>query len=257
MTLTMYDSIDVSQIPANPQAAAGYVDGAWPTFPELQRLFPSAHLLSIAVFASDDAECLDVETGDASIPQIYGWFTRQQARKVWRPCVYSSADNMDQIIATMTANGFARASYRLWSAHYGAGEHICGPSTCGLVSIDCDGTQWTDTALGRNLDQSVLLDDFFSGSPPPPPPSNWTEALIANLPTLQLTNPYTTDKPGWRFVSRLQALCTALGVPTTIDGVLGPATANSIRAIQRQFQITEDGICGRQTWSSLVAGQPG
>jgi peptidoglycan hydrolase-like protein with peptidoglycan-binding domain len=164
---------------------------------------------------------------------------------------------MNQILATMTANGFARASYRLWSAHYGAGEHICGPSSCGLVSMDCDGTQWTNAALGRNLDQSLLVAGFFGASPPPPPPpGNWTEAMIANLPALQLTNPYTTDRPGWRFVSRLQALCTALGVPTTIDGVLGPTTADSIGAIQRQFRITEDKICGRQTWSCLVAGAP-
>jgi predicted Zn-ribbon and HTH transcriptional regulator len=38
--------------------------------------------------------------------------------------------NIDRLMLTMNANGFERSQYRLWSAHYGAGEHICGPATC-------------------------------------------------------------------------------------------------------------------------------
>ena len=167
--ITMFDDVNVSLLPKGAPAYAGYVDGRFQTFPVLQRMFPKAILLSIAVFPQDDAECLDVENGDATIADIFGWFKRQQARKAWRPVVYSSVVNMDHIAATMTANGFHRSSYRLWSAHYGAGPHICGPSSCGLCREPCDGTQWTSSARGENLDQSLLLDSFFPAPPLPVP----------------------------------------------------------------------------------------
>lgn len=69
------------------------------------------------------------------------------------------------ILPVLDQAKIARADVRLWSAHYGFGEHICGPSSCGLVPIEMDGTQWTNTALGRNLDQSSLLENFFTTSP--------------------------------------------------------------------------------------------
>lgn len=159
--LTMFDSIDVSQLPAGSgYAYAGYVDGHWPTYSAVKAKFPNAHVLSITVFGNN-ASCADVEAGDMTNASVYDWFKRQVANKVFRPVVYTSVSNMNPMVATMTANGFARSSYRLWSAHYGAGMHICGPATCRLTSTACDGTQWTDNALGRNLDQSVLNDNFF------------------------------------------------------------------------------------------------
>jgi hypothetical protein len=210
MSLVMYDSIHPDTLPGGAAAYAGYVDGMWQTFPVLQQRFRGAHLLSIAVFASGDADCLDVETGDAAIGDIFGWFKRQQARGTWRPAVYSSAVNMDHVVATMTANGFARGSYRLWSAHYAAGMHVCGPATCRLTGTPCDGTQWTSAAFGRSLDESVLNDNFFAVQPPvpapkppptpaPPPPApvppseeeNMIE-LDTNVPAHPLLIPYGT-----------------------------------------------------------------
>jgi hypothetical protein len=160
-TLTMFDSIELDQFPADPVAVAGYVGGTWPTFPALAGRFPHAHLLSVAVNSGEDAEVLDVENGDATIEDAPGWVRRQMARKVWRPGLYAQASNMGGLWRTVQAAGIARASVRLWSAHY-EGEHICGPDGCAYPGIPaCDGTQWTKTALGRNLDQSALLPGFF------------------------------------------------------------------------------------------------
>lgn len=253
--ITMFDAVDLANMPAGEQAYAGYTGGNWPTFPQLQRMFPGAWLLSIAISAAEDADALDVETGDATIGDIPGWFRRQEARGRWRPVIYHSVSGTDQVAAVMTGNGFPRSSYRLWSAHYQAGEHICGPATCRLTAVACDGTQWTDTALGRSLDQSTLLDGFFAGHtlPPPPPAADWTARMIANLPELAEG---AADTPNHRYVARLQGLCCALGHPVPIDGAFGPLTRAAVEAVQGDFNISADGVAGPATWGCLVAGAP-
>lgn len=166
--LVMFDSISVSQIPSDALYVAGYLNGRWPTYPALKRAFPHAHLLSIAVGAAIDADCLDVETGDATVSQAPNWVKRQIARGVYRPVVYANASTMPVLLAALEAAGIKRKAVRLWSAHYGAGQHICGPGTCDYPGIPaCDGTQWTDNALGLDLDESLLLDDFFAPRPAP------------------------------------------------------------------------------------------
>ena len=161
--LVMYDSITINQIPKTAQYVAGYVNGLWPTYPSLQKAFPHARLLSIAVNATANADCLDVETGDASIADVYDWLNRQFKLGSKKPVIYIQASNVDKLMLTMNANGFKRSEYRLWSAHYSRGDHLCGPNTCTETRTSVDGTQWSDNALGRNLDQSTLLSNFFTG----------------------------------------------------------------------------------------------
>lgn len=170
MSTVMYDAIYVSALPLGQPAYAGYVGGFWPTFPTLQAKFPNARLLSIAVTAGEDAECLDVEKGDATIDQAPAWFRRQVPRGVQRPVVYTSVSNVDALVALMAANGIPRAAYRIWSAHY-ATEHVCGPASCKDTTATCDGTQWTSRALGRSLDQSLMSDSFFTVPTPAPAPT--------------------------------------------------------------------------------------
>jgi hypothetical protein len=68
MGIQMFDSVDVATVPNNPQAVAGYVGGHWPTYNSLVQKFPKSHHLSIAVNSGEDAECLDIENGDATAP---------------------------------------------------------------------------------------------------------------------------------------------------------------------------------------------
>ena len=164
--LTMFDAVEVAQIPNGPVAVAGYVDGVWQTAAELADRFPNAHLLSIATSPAHDADCLDVESGDATPADVPGWYERQRGRGVERPCIYANASTMQASIVPLVRSGaIARPLVRLWSAHW-AGEHICGPASCGALSIDADGCQWTDRAWGRDLDESLLVADFF-GTPKP------------------------------------------------------------------------------------------
>lgn len=160
--LVMFDSVDLDQVPADAPAVAGYTSGSWPTYADLATRFPAAKRLSIAVSASDDAQCLDIEAGDASPSQAPDWVKRQHSRGVRRPVVYCSVSSMDEVWGLLRGAGIKRNQVRLWSAHYGRGKHLCGPKTCGEVrSITADATQWCDDALGRNLDESVLRPMFF------------------------------------------------------------------------------------------------
>jgi peptidoglycan hydrolase-like protein with peptidoglycan-binding domain len=123
--------------------------------------------------------------------------------------------------------GIARSEVRLVSAHYDAGEHICGPSTCKLISVAMDGTQWTDKANGvggTQIDASVLQDEFLVAPPTVPA---WQEEMVKALPVVK-----QGDKS--QYVRNVQGLLCAHGHTVTIGGNFGPLTESALRAWQTQ-----------------------
>lgn len=149
MTLRMADG-PVANLPEGMDAYAGYVDdsGIGVTYPEVAARFPHAELLSISTHRNP-AECADVESG---------------AMRSWRGYIvgYCSVGvARDQVAATTRP-------VKLWTAHYGAGQHICGPRSCGCIPWTADGTQWIDHG---GWDESLLTDSFFDwrGHRPAPP----------------------------------------------------------------------------------------
>lgn len=91
MTRTMYDSVRVDGIPKNAKMVAGYVDGLYANVGNMQRLFPNAVVVRIAVSArTNDGHVLDVETGDATPHEAVGWVKmRRLAGAI--PSVYCNA----------------------------------------------------------------------------------------------------------------------------------------------------------------------
>jgi len=270
--ITMFDDITVSTLPSgHDYAYAGYTGGHWPTFPELQQRFPGHRLFSVAVWRGDDGECLDIEKGDAEIEDAPGWYERQVARGVWRPGLYTSAGNLRALEREMARHHIERRAYRLWSAHYTRRPHLCGPRSCGFGLSEADGTQFTSQALGLNLDQSLLLPDFFDGrpapvTPPAPKPApvpahSWQEAMMHALPTLKQGD---VDKPGQTpWVRLMQGAIAAHGHAHKIeaaaslvpDGDFGIHTANALLSIQSFFGLKGDRVCGPATWPALVTGE--
>jgi hypothetical protein len=185
----MFDGITNSEFPPNPEAVAGYIDGErgdQPNAASLAQQFPHAHHLSIALDPAHDADCLDIEDGAADPESAAAWFLRQKARGVARPCLYAAVSEMEALVwPAMVAAGIDRQAVRLWSAHIEAGQHICGPKSCGELSTDADGTQWSFSAVidgePRNLDQSLLLPDFFGAPVPPKPPADWVFGEVRSL----------------------------------------------------------------------------
>lgn len=150
--VTMFDSISVSEIPKNAEAVAGYVGGYWPTFEELVKRFPRAHKLSIAVNSHEDADCLDVEKGDATPQDVPGWYMRQRLKGKKLPCFYASLSVMPEVVKELHDHGINRNAVRLWVAHWTNEPHI---------PVGYDACQWTDQALNRNLDASLCFVKFF------------------------------------------------------------------------------------------------
>lgn len=158
---SMFDTIEVGTVPTNPDAVAGYVGGHWPDYGQLVRRFPHAHHLSIAVDATENAHCLDIERGDATPEEAPAWTRRQHARGLHRPVLYTSVSDAEHLTSVMQSHGIPRDQYKLWTAHYDYHPHLCGPH-CGYgFTGRADATQYTDRALGRNLDESLCATGFF------------------------------------------------------------------------------------------------
>ena len=243
MTTSMPDSIFPVNLPGGYPAYLGYTDGFWPTMSDLERLFPHAHLLSLTVRGGPAIGC-DVESGDLSPAQGCTWARDQIRAGADRPVIYASASVMrDAVIPALASLSVPRASVRLLSAHYGTGEHICGPLVKGCGYPSADGTQWTDTFPGLNsaqVDMSVLLDSFFGA---PAPVVTTAEVDVAKVIVLKAGS---KGQP----VRNWQGLLVAHGHQVAIDGDFGQKTLAATEAFQRASHVGVDGVVGPDTWTA-------
>lgn len=154
----MYDTVTISMVPPDPFATAGYTSGFFPTFEPLRRSFPHSHTISIAINVDHEANCLDVEPGDATPSQVPGWVRVEKDRGAM-PCVYSSWwEFTGEVRPILLRAGIARSAIFEWDANY---------LGCPRLDATFDATQCTNTALGRNLDESVVKLSFLSIATPP------------------------------------------------------------------------------------------
>lgn len=86
---------------------------------------------------------------------------------------------------------------------------------------------------------------------------NTLQSLVAGTPTGILPEHVargTSDRPGGTFwVHRIQAYCNVHGVPTGIDGIFGPDTEASVKAVQAAYHVPATGYVDKVTWSLLIA----
>ena len=145
----MYDSVTPDDIPFDADAVAGYVRGG--DYDALVARFPHAYHLSVSTDSSLDADCLDIERGDASLFDAPDWVRRQHARGLTRPCVYASQSDIPSVVDVLTKDGIKREEYRIWSAHWTGVPHI---------EPGCDATQYFNSER-EDIDISLCADDFF------------------------------------------------------------------------------------------------
>lgn len=152
MTRLMYDAVTPTNIPANAEMVAGYVDGrfAWSAADWVR--FPNAVHVPIAVFpTTNNGVVLDVEQGDATPQQAPGWVLMRRAAGV-DPTVYCSEVAWPAVRAAFTAAGVAQPHY--WVAAY--------PGEGAVVPAGAVAHQYQDT--GR-YDLSIVA-DFWPGVDP-------------------------------------------------------------------------------------------
>ena len=117
---TMYDAITPSNIPANAQMVAGYIDGKYAWTQADWARFPNAVKVLIACFASTNAgHVLDCEWGDATPAQCPGWVVMRRKAGA-DPAVYTSYGNLGQNWA-IVINEFHKAGVpepKWWIAAY-------------------------------------------------------------------------------------------------------------------------------------------
>lgn len=168
----MYDSVDLSVIPKEPHAVAAYINGRYANYEDAKRLFPNARILTISVTGLDTvADAYDIEAGDYSTADVSTLYKVANEHGVWRPCFYASLDtNMPGVKSELNKVVKTRDDVRLWVAYYNEQSDL--PS-------GYDAHQFTETALGRNLDESICASNFFPATTPKP--ATTTEAKPATV----------------------------------------------------------------------------
>ncbi len=160
---------DIGLLPLGLSMYASYVDG-YGGYDQLvaAREATGAFLLSITIHGGA-AHCADVQPGAMAPGQIGKWLDDtaivDSGLIPGVPWVYTQASSMAEANKHIGGRDVIR-----WSAHYGFGAHVCGPSTCGWPQADW--TQWADEgAEGQNIDRSVGL---IVPTPTPPAPARAT-----------------------------------------------------------------------------------
>lgn len=242
MPIPMPDSVRVASLPPGYPAYLGYCDGLYPTSADLSKAFPAALKIILTVTGNTlGCDGCDVEHGDVTISRMSDWLSDKLAHQPnFRPVIYADVSTMrDYVLPELGDVG--RTLVRLLTAHWGDQEHICGPGTCGEISIDMDGTQWTasyETTELYIVDMSTLRDDFFGLA--------GTEAWVQQLPVVKLGDE-------GKAVRTVQGLCAARGFDlNALDGIFGPKTAIAVRGVQGVGGVAQDGVVGPQTWPVLL-----
>jgi hypothetical protein len=267
-TLVCLDSAFPANLPAGADAYLGYVDGHWPDYDTEVKKFTSAHIIGLTVLYVDEGMGADIEAGALDPNQAGAYAQERIAAGVNRPILYSSISVIPLMEASVLEAGLTRDKVRLLSAHYGLGNHICGPATCqyfGKGTPDCDGTQWTDAApglKGTTIDQSALQTNFFDGEPVPPRPAP-VPAGRRNIYT-----PVTEDGIFGSATCAAQQFVDFNGNIADVDGIFGPASkvamqkylavqpsgvmdVITVRALQLRVGVKQDGMWGPVTTLGL------
>lgn len=206
----MFDAIIPANLPAGGDAYLGYVDGRWPDYLEIAREHGNVPCYGLSAFGTIGlGQGVDREPGDATTAQAAAYIAAE-VHRVDRPIGYTSRDGAESFVNAVSALGVPRTSWRFLSAHYGAGEHICGPATCGCP-VQADGTQWNNAGP---YDESLVTDNFLSAAPHPGPvvPPVPVKPVVPPKP---LPAPVQTSHAGDNLVPRI---ITVQNVPTDASG---------------------------------------
>jgi peptidoglycan hydrolase-like protein with peptidoglycan-binding domain len=234
----------------------GYFNGPFANLTSIRNRFPGKPVMGYAtrIVGSHGADAIDAEPGT-----LGGTFNPNAAGVLrfiheWtggsglfhKPVVYTMGSWADGMQDFLASNGISRDRYYLLTAHYGRGEHFCGPATCGLSQTPADATQYM--AAGP-FDRSCFRSEMFvaNGAIPSPPPK------------VPVPGPVNTDGAtvragdhGTAVLHVQQRLITLGYLPHGADdGAFGGQTQDAVQQFQKFRKITADGVVAAGTWAEL------
>lgn len=225
---------------------AGYINGRYAWSQADWNLFPHSIHVEISVTSSGAGDVLDVENGDATPEEGYGWIERRKAAGLDRPTIYCSRSVVPAVRAA-TGKFILNRDYDLWVADYTGKAHslvAAGPG----AELQVAAVQHTNTA---KWDISTVYDDGWphrTGTAAKSPVkvsagSAWTAGMELRE---------GSSGPA------VKALQTALndthlvGVRNiTVDGIFGSQTETSLKNYQSHMGLSVDGVAGPQTRQAL------
>jgi hypothetical protein len=168
----LYDSTDLSLIPADAGLVGSYANGTYATqWADVKAMFPTAAHIRIDVLAEGVGNCLDVETGDATPDHARAWLEGRIAAGVPYPAIYCSRSTLAAVEAAC-----AGLQYWHWVATLDGNIHIDGYKPLHRPAA----IQFAGAKLaGVNVDVSIVYADGWHPTPLPAPPSPERYGFVA------------------------------------------------------------------------------
>lgn len=173
-----YDDVTLGLIPADATLVCFYLDGRFKMArAKVQAQFPHAQLIAISCMAPgvEGADFYDCEAGDLTPAQLAAAVQREidsgrRSATDNPPGGYASVSTWPAIVLELAKLGLTVAEIVIWTAHYTGVAHLCSPTTCRFPRFvwDAAGTQFTDRADNRSLDESLVTARWIRTDPNPP-----------------------------------------------------------------------------------------
>ncbi len=144
---------------------------------------------------------------------------------------------------------------RIWEGGHGtASQHYAG------VAFDVG--QGTSSAIRQRIHATATATRAWGYVEPLSMTPTWVDfdCRYGTSACSGTTSGYPTCRRGDKntTVPILQDALNALGYSTkTLDGAFGKNTYDALRAAQRSFSLTADGVCGCNTWKKLTSAVVG
>lgn len=125
----------------------------------------------------------------------------------------------------------------------------------GVTRTKVSDSKWTHWGLGKGMEfEFIPGQEPVESKPVVTKPVEEPAKPATNTKNKYSKINYPTIRRGAKgdLVAQLQTFLSKDGSTLAIDGIFGPGTQSAVRAFQKRYGLTIDGIVGPQTWGKLL-----